>query len=68
MTNNLNAGDVVVIEWKDVSPHIKSMKKYHRQQGKIVDEIDAGGDYYVEMEDGKHFYWNHTSLTKIGEL
>lgn len=65
----LKIGDVVIIEWKDISPHIiEIMKKYHGKQGKVVEEIDTGGDYWVEMEDGKHFYWNHSSLTKIGKL
>jgi hypothetical protein len=64
----LKPGDVVVIEWKDIWPNLKStMYKFHGEIGVIIYK-NITDNYLVECENKDFYYWHPTSLTKIGTL
>lgn len=73
----LKPGDVVIIEWKDIWPHIIEMGKLDGHIGVVKSIFSRGNIEVKHMEEEIIIYngldlntwnWHPTSLTKIGTL
>jgi len=62
-TQKIEQGDVVLIKWKAILPHVSKMKRYDEMLGIVQ---FSGNDLVVEC-DGKEYWWHPDSITLISK-